>query len=49
AALLLKPLPFQNDLEINYLGFKVPDEFLVGYGLDYDGLGRNLPGIYIRH
>ena len=31
---------------IDYLGFTIPDKFVVGYGLDYDGLGRNIPEIY---
>lgn len=33
-------------LEISYLGFTIPDRFVVGYGLDYDGLGRNIGEIY---
>jgi hypoxanthine phosphoribosyltransferase len=33
-------------INIDYLGFSVPDKFLLGFGLDYDGLGRNLPQIY---
>ena len=31
---------------LDYLGFTIPDKFVVGYGLDYDGLGRNIPEIY---
>ena len=31
---------------INYLGFTIPDKFVIGYGLDYNGLGRNIPAIY---
>jgi len=46
--LLLKPDALQYDLEIDYIGFKVPNDFLVGYGLDYDGLGRNLRDIYVK-
>jgi|SRR5690606_18896197 len=46
AALLHKPEATQYPLEINYLGFSVPNKFLLGYGLDYDGLGRNLKEIY---
>ena len=46
AALLHKPEALQHDLAIDYLGFKVPNKFLLGFGLDYDGLGRNLPEIY---
>jgi hypoxanthine phosphoribosyltransferase len=45
-ALLHKPEATKYPLTINYLGFSIPDKFVVGYGLDYDGLGRNIPGIY---
>jgi hypoxanthine phosphoribosyltransferase len=31
---------------VDYLGFTIPDKFVVGYGLDYNGLGRNIPEIY---
>jgi hypoxanthine phosphoribosyltransferase len=34
------------DVQVEYVGFKVPDAFLVGYGLDWDEEGRNLRGIY---
>jgi hypoxanthine phosphoribosyltransferase len=34
-----------HPIDISYLGFTIPDRFVVGYGLDYDGLGRNLPEI----
>ena len=46
AALLHKPEALAHPLTINYLGFNVPNIFLLGYGLDYDGLGRNLKEIY---
>jgi hypoxanthine phosphoribosyltransferase len=46
AALLHKPEATQFPLRIDYLGFSIPDKFVVGYGLDYDGLGRNLKEIY---
>ncbi|MDR6565249.1 hypoxanthine phosphoribosyltransferase [Chitinophaga ginsengisegetis] len=46
AALLTKPDAMVHPIKIDYLGFSVPDKFLLGYGLDYDGLGRNLPAIY---
>jgi len=46
AALLHKPEATQFPLTINYTGFRIPDKFVVGYGLDYDGLGRNLKEIY---
>ncbi len=44
-AMLDKPDTRMVDFHADYYGFKVPDEFLVGYGLDYDGLYRNLPYI----
>ncbi|RAI99908.1 hypoxanthine phosphoribosyltransferase [Chitinophaga skermanii] len=46
ASLLHKPEAQTHPLNIDYLGFSVPNKFLLGYGLDYDGLGRNLPFIY---
>jgi hypoxanthine phosphoribosyltransferase len=46
AALLHKPDATEYPIKIDYLGFKVPNKFLLGYGLDYDGLGRNIPEIY---
>ncbi len=46
AALLHKPEATTHPVPIDYLGFSVPNKFLLGYGLDYDGLGRNLPEIY---
>ncbi|MFZ4768879.1 MAG: hypoxanthine phosphoribosyltransferase [Ferruginibacter sp.] len=45
-ALLHKPEALQYPIKIDYLGFSVPDKFLLGYGLDYDGLARNLGEIY---
>jgi hypoxanthine phosphoribosyltransferase len=33
-------------IEVKYVGFEIDNEFVVGYGLDYDGLGRNLEDIY---
>ena len=46
ASLLLKPKALKHDLRPDYVGFEVPNDFLLGYGLDYDGLGRNLKDIY---
>ncbi len=46
ASLLLKPGALQNELDIKYVGFEISDEFVVGYGLDYDGFGRNTDAIY---
>src|ERR671911_2416064 len=44
-ALLTKPSRRQVDLSVKYLGFEVPDEFVIGYGIDYAGAYRNLPDI----
>jgi hypoxanthine phosphoribosyltransferase len=46
-ALLSKPSRRRAQLEVRYLGFEVPDEFVVGYGLDYAGAYRNLPDICV--
>lgn len=46
AALLHKPEALAHPIIIDYLGFSVTDKFLLGFGLDFDGLGRNLPEIY---
>jgi hypoxanthine phosphoribosyltransferase len=46
AALLHKPEATRFPLNLDYVGFSIPDKFVVGYGLDYDGLGRNLKEIY---
>lgn len=46
-SLLFKPQSLKQEIEeITYVGFEIPDEFVVGYGLDYNGLGRNLKDIY---
>ncbi|WP_462222293.1 hypoxanthine phosphoribosyltransferase [Ferruginibacter sp.] len=46
ATLLHKPDALVYPVKIDYLGFNVPNKFLLGYGLDFDGLGRNLKEIY---
>jgi hypoxanthine phosphoribosyltransferase len=46
AALLFKPSAFKGNFPPDYIGFSIENEFVVGYGLDYNGLGRNLPDIY---
>lgn len=46
SALLFKPAALKHDIKVAYSCFEVPNDFLVGYGLDYDGYGRNLPAIY---
>ena len=49
ASLLVKEEALQHDIVIHYLGFSIPDRFVVGYGLDYDEWGRNLNGIWQLH
>lgn len=46
ATLLFKPDAYKKELNIDMVALTIPDRFVVGYGLDYDGLGRNLPDIY---
>ena len=46
AALLLKPEAYSGRIPVDYVGFKIPRDFVIGYGLDYDGFGRNLPSVY---
>ncbi len=45
-SLFCKPEVFQGKFKIDYVGMNIPNKFIVGYGLDYDGEGRNLPAIY---
>ena len=46
ASLFVKPARLRVPVEVKYSAFEIPDRFIVGYGLDYDGLGRNLPDVY---
>ena len=46
ATLLFKPQAYQKNLKIDYVGLEIPDNFIVGYGLDYNGYGRQLEDIY---
>lgn len=46
ASLFLKPDVYKKDIDVDYVGIEIPNNFIVGYGLDYDGLGRNLNSIY---
>jgi hypoxanthine phosphoribosyltransferase len=45
-SLLFKPHSFQLNVKPDYIVFSIPDDFIIGYGLDYDGYGRNLRSIY---
>lgn len=47
ATLFFKPASLQHKLSLRYVGLEIPNDFIVGYGLDYDGLGRNLPDVYV--
>lgn len=47
ASALLKPDSYKKEYPIDYVGLKIANDFVVGYGLDYDGLGRNLKEIYV--
>ena len=47
ATLFFKPNAYKKKIKLDYIGIDMPNDFLVGYGLDYDGLGRNLSDIYI--
>lgn len=46
ATLLFKPEAYKGSIKIDYVGKTIPNDFIVGYGLDYNGLGRNLADIY---
>ncbi|QHT70010.1 hypoxanthine phosphoribosyltransferase [Rhodocytophaga rosea] len=47
ATLLFKPQALRTSVELHYVGFEIPNAFVVGFGLDYDGLGRNLQDLYV--
>ncbi len=46
ATLFFKPDAYKKDLPIDYIGMEIPHKFIVGFGLDYDEQGRNLPEVY---
>jgi hypoxanthine phosphoribosyltransferase len=46
ATLLYKPEVCRHNVSLDYVGMEIPDDFVVGYGLDYNGFGRNLRQIY---
>jgi hypoxanthine phosphoribosyltransferase len=46
STLLFKPKAYKKSIKIDYVGIEIPNDFIVGFGLDYDGYGRNLADIY---
>ena len=46
ASLFFKPEAFKGHHKIDFVGFEIPNRFIVGYGLDYEGFGRNLKNVY---
>lgn len=46
ATLFHKPEAYKKDFKLHYVGIEIPNKFIVGYGLDYNGLGRDLPAVY---
>ncbi|MCE3259747.1 MAG: adenylate kinase [Bacteroidetes bacterium] len=47
ATAFFKPQSYKKDLKVDYIGIEIPNDFVVGYGLDYDGLGRNLKDVFV--
>ena len=45
-SLFFKPEKLKEELTLDYVAFRIPDDFILGYGLDYDGLGRELKDVY---
>ena len=46
ASLFYKPESYKGSVKVNFVGFEIPNDFIVGYGLDYQGFGRNLKNVY---
>ena len=46
ATLLFKPEAYKKSIPLDYVGFRIPNNYVIGYGLDYEGYGRNLPSVY---
>lgn len=46
--LFLKPDSFKKRIEVKYIGFEIPNGFVIGYGMDYQGYGRNLKNVFIQ-
>ena len=47
ATFLLKPEAYKKNITLDYVGIEIPNDFVVGYGLDYDGLGRNMKEVFV--
>jgi hypoxanthine phosphoribosyltransferase len=47
ATAFFKPSAYKKQTKVDYVGIEIPNDFVVGYGLDYDGFGRNLKDVYI--
>lgn len=47
ATAFFKPTAYTKNIKVDYVGMEIPNDFVVGYGLDYDGLGRNLKDVYV--
>lgn len=47
ASFLFKPESYSKNIAVDYVGMEIPNDFVVGYGLDYDGLGRNMKDVYV--
>jgi hypoxanthine phosphoribosyltransferase len=47
ASFLLKPEAYKKNIKVDYVGMEIPNDFVVGYGLDYDGLGRNMKAVFV--
>ena len=47
ATFLLKPEAYKKDIPVDYVAMEIPNAFVVGYGLDYDGFGRNLNELFV--
>ena len=47
ATAFFKPTAYTKKIKVDYVGIEIPNDFVVGYGLDYDGLGRNLKDVFV--
>ncbi len=44
--MFLKPGAYNKDIPVDYVGMEIPNDFIIGYGLDYEGYGRNYKDLY---